>query len=301
MSNVYDIKNHVDYQTHMTDFISKQRVRELLKKYVTQAEQQEVTIAQLKNIVAKQNAALAKCPKPVKPDPCSKCKVNIKEHPEYKRVLGVLDKLTKQPEQCTNDEIKQAKSNLIKLQKRCGAECPQVKPEIKQDPKPEPVPTKCEPCPDKPLPPIEQHPDFERLARELNRKHNSKPLDIRVHPDYAYFKGFYEDKISKMQSELKKHKAKKAIQCKPCKKQECPKCQRCPKCPECKTTKQPACPKCEKTQCPKCPKCIAMTAQPKAKANVPAYHQYNKAPEQGPRPFIQSSISQLNPTAKIKG
>lgn len=317
MSNVYDITNHVDYQRHMTDFISKERVRGLLKKYVTQIEEQEVQITQLKNLIGKQNAALAKCPKP---DPCAKCKVDIKNHPEYKRVLGLLDKLSKKPEECTNSDIEKAKANLIKLQKRCGADCPKVeKPKEKECPKcpkceqkecPEPKP--CPPCPpQKPLPPIEQHPDFERLIRELNKKHNGKPADIRLHPDYAYFKGYYEDKIAKLEDSVRKHKAKaakvKGKKCKPCKKHECPKCPECPECPPQKQCpKQKKCPpqkECPPAPaCPKCPKTVAMTAKPNpVQAEVPAFHQYNKAPEGGPRPFRQSRISQLNPTAKIPG
>ena len=51
--------------------------------------------------------------------------------------------------------------------------------------------------------PIEQHPDFERLVKSINDKCNATPSDIRLHPDYAYFAAFYEDKIAKLKTESK--------------------------------------------------------------------------------------------------
>jgi len=185
MNNVYDITNHVDYTKHMDDFIHKDKVNVLLQKYITEAAQKKQTFEQLKDIIAKQQVAIGKCPKLPKPDICANR--DIKNHPEYIKVINLLKKITDKPKQCTNSKIEKAQTKLNILKKKCGMEI------------------ECKPC--KTIKhinePIEQHPHFNKLVRELHKKGRSHK-DIRNHPDYAYFKAFYIRQIEELSSQLNK-------------------------------------------------------------------------------------------------
>lgn len=201
----FSIRNHVDYRDHMKGFISKKKVKTIMNKYDQRLKALEKANRTLQRNNAKLQRIADKC-MPKKP----KCPlVPLEAHPDFIRLK----------KQCPP-----AFSKLDKLRKECGKpKCPQC-PTCPDCPSPQSP--KCPSCPQCSCcsgnkQPISKHPDYPALAEkhrqeissavskvegEMKRKNRT---DIRFHPDYQYFKAYYESVIQ----------TAKAGKCPPC-----PKC-----------------------------------------------------------------------------
>lgn len=281
MADQFDIRNHINYKEHMKQFISKEDCKALLKAgqdkntelrekasarikeerakvgkirdraraIVARERQQRIQMeAQLNKMRDEFKVLLARCPPPVK-DKCPL--VPLEQHPGY---IAMKKAEKKQQGRCTDPEVLKAKAQLRAAQEQCR------KP-------------KCDPEP------ITKHPDYESLMEECQNKIDKAKseveaemkrklrTDIRYHPDYSYFKSYYESKIADLQSKLEQA-ARPAPKCPECPKVECPKCPECVQkpCPTCKPT---PCPKPKKVECPKCPVCQKCPKCPACKKGKP--------------------------------
>lgn len=198
----FSIQNHVDYHEHMKKFISKKKVKTIMDKYDQRLKELEKSNAVLRANNAKLRRIADKC-MPKKPQ-CPL--VPLESHPDFINLK----------KQCPS-----AFSKLDEIRKECGKpKCPQCPtcPDCPSMQSP-----KCPACPICPncsgdKQPISKHPDYPALAekhrreiseaksyveREMKRKTRT---DIRLHPDYPYFKAYYESVIA----------TAKAGKCPPC-------------------------------------------------------------------------------------
>jgi hypothetical protein len=288
MSDPFSIVNHIQYKEYMTHFVSKEKCKKLIAKSSTKLEKADADVYALRArnalLESKLRALMQRCA-PKKAE-CSVTSLEL--HPEYIALKKAEHKgKVSGGQQCP--EVLEAQAKLEVLRKQCG------KPKCEGD---------CKPGP------IEKHPGYPALMeahrRQLLEAQSSvegemrKKLrsDIRSHPDYSYFKSYYESEIAKLKAQIK-----------PCK--ECPKQESCPSCPSCpKQENCPDCPtKCSKPNCRKCPKCIKCTSKSKkplpqaANAGAAESLQINSGQvvtrERQPRPFSYSSVPVLNPNVKM--
>lgn len=200
--NEFSIRNHVDYHEHMKGFISKEKVKTLMGKY----DQRLRELEKANNALQKNNAKLRKIADKCMPKKPACPLVPLESHPDFIKLKN----------QCPSTF-----SKLNQLRKECGKpKCPTCPP---CPDCPGPQSPKCASCPECAhcsggKQPISKHPDYPALAEkhrqeisaakskvesEMKRKRRT---DIRFHPDYPYFKAYYESVI----------KTAKAGKCPPC-------------------------------------------------------------------------------------
>jgi hypothetical protein len=185
----FSIRNHVQYNEHMKDYVTKEKCRELISKYSERLVTLEKQNAKLEKIKAKCMPKQSKCPPG-----------QLDKHPDYIALK----------KQCPT-----AFGRLDLLRKQCGKpkcptcptcpECPSVaSPKCRNCPP-------CKKCAGKNTP-IMNHPDYPALL-ESHRKELTVAMskvegefkrktrtDIRYHQDYQYFKSYYESIIQSLKS-----------------------------------------------------------------------------------------------------
>jgi hypothetical protein len=232
----YSITNHIDYKKHMKNYVTLQKCHEMHKssseKYVDLRDRCNARLSKARDILReqqdaistleKQNAELRSHLNTLAPMPTApKCPlVPLSRHPEYielrkkqAEAKAALREEQRKAEQTQLDadkcpDVIMAKRKLQELRKQCKI-------------------AKCNPGD------IADHPDYKALIEqhladiaeaqskieaEMKRKMRT---DIRTHPDYNYFKAYYESEIAKLALKV-------------------PKPSKCPTCPKCTIQKEPA-------------------------------------------------------------
>lgn len=273
-SDSFAIENHIQYKNHMKNYISKKKCSYLLTDCRDKLEKSEAAVKALKTrntlLESKLRALINKCAPKKQGCPM----IPLKSHPEY-IALKKAESVAKAGSQCP--EVLEAQKKLEVLRNQYGKPKCECKPES-----------------------IEKHPDYASLIDSCRKKIREAEsriesdmtkkmrTDIRSHPDYSYFKSYYESEIAKLKAQAKP--------CPPCTETTCPPLNKCTECPQCPTLN------CK--ECPKCPKCASRKPLPQAANAGEAETLQIKSGkinvyEDQPRPFSYSNVPTINPHRRM--
>ncbi len=266
----FNIVNHVDYKEHMKAYLLKTECASLLaqakKEIIRQQKANSLLQEQVNSMKGVYADALKRCPLPVKP----LCPViPLSQNPEYiamkKREKELLVK-------CPS--LSEAKEKLHNLEEECTA-----------------PPTVCKEAH------IKKHSGYPALIEkwrkqmsdmkatleaECQKRHDTEKsqleaemkrklrTDIRDHPDYKYFKNYYESRIAQLQKTIDGF--------------SCP--------------KQTVCPTCPTLKCPE-PKPQAFSVNDSESLTGQDSLRKKQWDNEEPRGFLRTQVPMLNPSGKI--